>query len=363
METKQSWGYILKKKFWSVIAATLALALTMCIGSSATAFEQSKTFNLAGNSTWSFNNDCSRALALWPGDQDPGSKEWRAVRPGERLRFLTAQILVEPTLTCDQISSTNEASGQDADPVGTLFVDDNGDGVFVELPSNAEFLTPALDPRVEPYRITAYWEYAPGLRVVNEYWIYVGNLSSVSINSGDIATSNQEVVLNLTPIPGTNRIQVANDGGFQSLQEFSSRSSLNWRLGEALDAKSSRSVYVRFIDRDGQVLGTLSDDIVLDGTPPSLTQALATKSSGKALVVLSNSKVAKKFSIKLSALDAITSVTEMQISATKDEARASSLDFSKSVVVRALPKKPVFVRVKDAVGNWSNWRAVRLPKS
>lgn len=345
-----------------ILSVAACLALIASGPASAEYLAQSKTFNLQGNSTWSFNEDCTKSLALWPSDGIPGSKEWRVIAPGQVVPFDTSPTIVGQPSTCQSISSSGEATGSEV-TTSVVRVDNNGDGVYEIVPWPAQFSTPVLPERIEPYRISAYWEYAPGERVVNEYWLYVGNISGVSVNDGAEFTASPSVTLKIKPIPGSATMQISNDAGFGKNQSFSAQPSLSWVLPEPIDAKVSKNVYVRFLDRDGGLLGTLSDDIVLDSFAPKVSKASAVSTKSQSLMKLSTSKLAKKFKVSISALDTISGVKTLQISAFPSPAKAQTAIFAKSINVTAVPKAKIYLRVQDFAGNWSSWKTIVIPKS
>lgn len=345
---------------------TKLLAILLILVSSPTGpawaetFSQSKTFDLNGNFSWSFNEDCSKSIALWPTNVDPG-KEWITVLPGQTLNFNLSPITVDRTSypSCQAIESSKEAAGADRDNTVVLQVDSDGDGTYQAVSSPWSFSTPALSQRIEPYRISAYWEAAPGQRIVNEYWIYVGNSSSMSINSAALMTSFQDVTLNISPPPGTATMQVSNDAGFTSPQSFSAGTSISWQLTPPDLSRVSKVVYCRFFDRDGKMISSLSDDIILDGFAPQISKIKLLASKGSPRFSLSKSKKAKTYTLRVSADDAISGVRFMEIADSASPVASTSRNFSTSVKLKTIPGKKVFVRLQDGAGNWTVWRSIK----
>jgi hypothetical protein len=345
-----------------ILGILICLTLVASEPAAAEYLAQSKTFNLQGNSTWSFNDDCTKSLALWPADGAPGSKEWRVISPGQVVPFDTSPAIVGQPSTCQTISSSGEATGSEV-TTSVIRVDNNGDGVYETLQWPAQFSTPILAERIEPYRISAYWEYAPGERIVNEYWLYVGNVSGVSVNDAAEFTTSPSVTLKIKPMPGSATMQISNDAGFGKSQTFSAQSTLSWVLPEPIDAKVSKNVYVRFFDRDGGLIGTLSDDIILDSFAPQVSKAAAVSTKLQSLLQLSKSKLAKKFRVSISAVDTISGVKSLQLSTFPSPVKAQTALFNRSVNVTAVPQTKIYLRVQDFAGNWSSWKTVFLPKS
>jgi hypothetical protein len=264
--------------------------------------------------------------------------------------------------SCASIQTSGGASGSDSDRTVVLNIDADGDGVYTQVSWPYAFSTPSFAQRINPYRISAYWDYASGQRIVNEYWIYVGNVSSISINNAQQFTTVQDVTLNVTPPPGTATMQVSNDAGFGESQSFPASSSLAWKLSTPVDAKISKNVYCRFFDRDGGLISTLSDDIILDAFVPVVSKATVAATTGTLNVKLSNSKRAKKFKVNVTATDNLSGLSMLQIGSSASAAKAKTVVFAKTMKVSTLPSTRIYVRVQDLAGNWSSWRSVKVPK-
>lgn len=349
-----------------LLSAVLAVCLSYVSAKPASAdyLPQSKWL-ISSNKTWSFSDDCRYSLAFWP-DSISMDREWVALQPGQTLTFNADPAAVAQDLTCALISSSQEASGG-TQRAAIIHADTNGDGTYETDLSLSEtgwnFQLPVLAARNDPYRISAWWEPVSGVKVVNEYWVYVGNGGSVSINAGSLFTSSQQVKLNLSLLPGTASIQVSNDAGFgDGAQNVGRLSELDWQLSAPIDAKISKVVYVRFFNQDGGLVGTLSDDIILDSFAPLISKATVTKSSGQTSLVFSKSKKAKKVQLNVSAIDNISGLSKIQISIKKTLDFNSAIAFQAKTKITALPGATIFVRVQDAVGNWTAWKAVKTPK-
>ena len=351
---------------WVLLTAVLSVSLTFVAVKPASAdFLPQSKWLISSNKTWSFSDDCRYSLAFWP-DSISMDREWVALQPGQTLTFNADPSVVSQELTCALISSTQEASGG-TQRAAIIHADTNGDGTYETDLSLSEsgwnFQLPVLASRNDPYRISAWWEPISGVKVVNEYWVYVGNGGSVSINAGSMFTSSQQVRLGLSLLPGTASIQVSNDAGFgDGAQTIGRVSELDWQLSEPIDAKISKVVYVRFFNQDGGLIGTLSDDIILDSFAPLISKTTVTKSSGKTSLVFSKSKKAKKIQLNVSAIDNISGLSKIQISTKKSLDYNSAIDFQPKTKITALPGAKIYVRVKDAVGNWTAWKSVNIPK-
>lgn len=320
---------------------------------------------ISSNKTWSFSEDCRYSLAFWP-DSISMDREWVTLQPGQTLTFNADPAAVSQELSCALISSSQEASGG-TQRAAIIHADTNGDGTYETDLSLSEsgwnFQLPALASRNDPYRISAWWEPVSGVKVVNEYWVYVGNGGSVSINAGSMFTSSQQVRLGLSLLPGTASMQVSNDAGFgDGAQKIGRVSELDWLLSAPIDAKISKVVYVRYFNQDGGLIGTLSDDIILDSYAPLISKTNVTKSSGKTTLVFSKAKKAKKMQLNVTAIDNISGLSKIQISAKKTSDYNSAIDFQPKTKITALPGATIYVRVQDAVGNWTTWKSVKTPK-
>src|SRR5262249_52796168 len=91
----------------------------------------------------------------------------------------------------------------------------------------------------------------------------------VSINQGALFTNTTAVTLTLAARAGTAEMQVSNDGGFVGAQWEPYSAQKAWQITQFGSYVIPRVVYARFRDAAGNVAGPVSDDIILDVTPPS----------------------------------------------------------------------------------------------
>ncbi len=107
----------------------------------------------------------------------------------------------------------------------------------------------------------------------------------VLINSGDYATSNPHVTINLIWPAGTRQVVISNDGGFGTTgnaHSFQIATQIPWTLKQTGSDRLTKIVYLRF-QGAGMDLVNFTDDIILDETAPAVqTAQLLTASKPKA---------------------------------------------------------------------------------
>jgi PKD repeat protein len=201
---------------------------------------------------------------------------------------------------------------------------------------------------------------------------YVG----VSINNGDFATDSRAVTLDLVWPVGATSVLISNDGGFNSAgatKESPLAPAVAWTLNQPTNEGLSRTVYVRFLGAS-QDLVTFTDDIVLDTTAPSISSAAILSDGGQQRSALARASHARKapaplaYTVSLHAADSQSGISSVAFSSraggTAVNVTLRSLRvrgftiLSKAVVVRA-SFFPRFVRVRNAAGKWSPWKAIQ----
>ena len=106
---------------------------------------------------------------------------------------------------------------------------------------------------------------------------------------------------------------------------------------------------MRFIGPGVDTTRTVSDDIILDTTAPTVRKVTA-KQTGKKKVVL-----------RVRAKDKLTGVTHMRVNTRKKTAGALTRKYTKKVTAGITPRKNkrVFVQVRDGAGNWTRWQKTK----
>lgn len=192
----------------------------------------------------------------------------------------------------------------------------------------------------------------------------------VSINSGDLYTNSPRVVLNLT-LPDGATVSVSNDGGFRNSKSFVSPSQpIPWVLDSAGDERLPKTVYVR-VSSSGSDNVTITDDIILDTTAPSMSSASATatsSTSGAVTVqrIVEAKSTSKRNGVKLTvrAVDKNSGIGAIEVkSATRGKVTkvtVSSPKASRQTVLLRTTKRRLWVRAVDRAGNPSPWKVVTV---
>jgi 6-phosphogluconolactonase (cycloisomerase 2 family) len=171
-----------------------------------------------------------------------------------------------------------------------------------------------------------------------------GLASSVTINDGARFTSSPNVSLTITG--GAYSLRLSNDGSFGGpAMRLRSGERYPWTLQDTGLGRDVRRAYVRFTwPGYGSWKQDVSDDIVLDQRPPTLTQARARHAAGGAA------------RLALRARDNRSGVRKLQL--TSSRARPGrTLRFRRTLTIRRLPPR-AWARVIDGAGNPSRWRRV-----
>ena len=193
----------------------------------------------------------------------------------------------------------------------------------------------------------------------------------VSIDNGDYATDSTAVTLSpIWPALSTS-MTVSNDGGFGAAGNTTQEaltSSVPWTLQSAGGGKVTRIVYVRF----GSTT-TFSDDIVLDETSPTISDATITsgpvaQTTTETPQVAADAHVKKKvktttWKVKVAAKEGISGVSAIALSPRKSGGTVITLrrPTLRGVLNLKTTEKyvgtttPKYVRARSAAGKWSKW--------
>lgn len=182
----------------------------------------------------------------------------------------------------------------------------------------------------------------------------------VSINDGDTATNQKAVTLNLAWPEYATEARISNDGGFASskTRTVPLGATIDWELDDSIKGLFTKVVYVRFNGSGIDNTKTYSDDIILDTTAPTISNATAVATS-------------TRLNFTVNAVDDITGVEQIQFdngqtSVTKSFSRNVRVPLSQvnmavsNASVSKSSVKTIRVRVRDGAGNWTKWRTVKL---
>ena len=194
----------------------------------------------------------------------------------------------------------------------------------------------------------------------------------VTINQGARFTDNAEVTLGLVWPEGTTTAVISNDGSFSDAQQVPIASSIRWSLPSNGSGLLSSTVYVRFeslwpnndggwASADEQQITNLTDDIVLDLSPPEVSSVSASSDSNaqsQSFGIARSMSTGSKALVSFSALDAVSGVSAVQI--TSDPAVPGPERALSSQYVVPVDRGTIAVRAKDNVGHWSRWSYARV---
>ena len=210
-----------------------------------------------------------------------------------------------------------------------------------------------------------------------------GRYSGVSINRGAEFTESADVKLGLVWPSGAVTAEISNDGGFEVSRNVPLDASVNWRLSDLTSGKVGSSVYVKFLGLDATANGSwqetdiqpgpaYTDNITMDLTPPVVSAVEASVASAQSgalgflrsftskiqSFVTTQSAPQQVARISIDATDAGSGVTAMQVT-TDPAVPGAELPYQSSISM-PVDKDTTAVRVKDSVGNWSQWKYVKI---
>jgi hypothetical protein len=167
-----------------------------------------------------------------------------------------------------------------------------------------------------------------------------------SINEGALYTNQVTVTLFIGAPKHTAQMIVSNDGGFAKAEWEPFDTRREWQITSYGEFIVPRTVYVRYMDIDGNISATSSDDIILDPNPPSGT------------ITITDSPSLQKpdggsVTLQLSAKDDLSGVSEMQISLRRDFQGAAWEPFATSRSWNMGGQNVVYARFRDYAGNVS----------
>lgn len=195
-----------------------------------------------------------------------------------------------------------------------------------------------------------------------------GNIG-VSINNGDYATNTTSVQLYVVwPALATDAL-ISNDGGFGAAAGTTTvalTATIPWLLPSAGSERLPKLVYVRFPD-GAYPTQTFIDDIILDTTRPVVQSAGSVGGGAASDIAARTSRTrTRTFRIRLRATEKISGISAAQFSTTRSKGttviltngrRRGILKLARVVRV-SMAKRPRYVRVRSAAGNWSKWHRI-----
>jgi hypothetical protein len=185
-------------------------------------------------------------------------------------------------------------------------------------------------------------------------------ICSISINHGAIYTGARDVQVEVN-VPDATQMLISTDAGFTGATWQPYQTAFNWTLPDTAGRIATLLVYVRFSDAYNTLLcgSQISDDIVYDAVPPTVTVAL----DGVALAAGQDGVQSEsRFGLSIVADDQEngSGVEQMQISLDETYSDATWQPFSPTVLVNAEPGRTIYVRVQDGSGNISPTASVTI---
>jgi hypothetical protein len=322
---------------------------------------------------------CSTGLAdLLP----DGSHTWQVravdlvgnVRESETRSFTVvdppnAKLTVTPTLALTGEDVSFDASAS-SDPNGTIARyqwDFDGDGTFDLDTGTNPHVTHTYSNRLDAtvkVRVTD----SGGLTAEAGQALVVTKVSAaghvgISINGGADVTNDRHVQLDLRWPSRAVNLLASNDGGFNAPTVFPVDTPISWTLASSGPQLLPKTVYVRFTGGDSGK-ETYTDDIVLDETQPAVQSATATPIGGAGKASASKTGT-RKYRVRVRARDAVTGIAAVQVSNARKRGKLYNVrnarKFTGAVIFKSKGNR-IYVRVRDAAGNFSRWRKARIAR-
>ena len=273
--------------------------------------------------------------------------------PAAALTIAPNPALVDRPVTFDGSASRNADGG----PVARYEWDLDGDGTFetdtgATPTASRSYSAPGTVPvqlRVtDGIGLTAT---AAGELRVNQ--VTTTGQFGVSINGGAQYTRTPSVTVTAVFPASITGLLFSNDGGFFAPSQFAPQRETRWRLDSSGPERLPKIVYVRFLT--GPIVSeTHTDDIILDETPPRVTQAAVAPSAGAAAA---SAAAVRRWRVRVRATDSNSGVARVQVTANKRRP-GRLLAYKRTLTVRSA-KRPSWVRARDRAGNFSRWRKAR----
>jgi hypothetical protein len=170
----------------------------------------------------------------------------------------------------------------------------------------------------------------------------------VSVDDAAQYTNDPRVTLDVVWKPGATAFVVSNDGGFKKAKTVDVSERVAWTLDSSGPERLPKTIYLRFAGIEGQ----LSDDIILDETPPTISSGTV---SGGATATRA-AAAAAHYTVHVKAADRTSGVSKLQATANKKKP-GKLLKYKTKVMVSG--KRPKYIRVQDRAGNFSRWTTLK----
>jgi len=181
--------------------------------------------------------------------------------------------------------------------------------------------------------------------------LFVFRPGAVRVNSGASATRRRSVSLAITAPTGAGWMRIANTtAGLATATSRSPRSSVSWTLRSG---NGTRRVYVRFGGGSLGTTHTYSDAIVLDMKAPTVA-------IGSRVVTARYGDGTRLVRVRLAASGTGTAITGYRLT-TRTSAPGTTRAWRNPLYVRT-GGTTLYLRIRDAAGNWSRWISLRPPR-
>lgn len=208
-------------------------------------------------------------------------------------------------------------------------------------------------------------------RVIHKFNIFPSSVSSspgVSINDGNPYTNDPQVELNLAWPDFATEVRISNDGGFGASRtaSFSVRETIAWKLDDSVKGAFTKVIYIKFIGKGIDSSRIYTDDIILDSTPPIITEVTSSSSpsNSSSVKILSLRIVDKGQKLLIKAKDNLSGIGRVQIKTSLNGLITSLSTPNPKAATRTInistKKKRLYTRVVDRAGNASRWLSVLI---
>jgi alpha-tubulin suppressor-like RCC1 family protein/phosphodiesterase/alkaline phosphatase D-like protein len=241
---------------------------------------------------------------------------------------------------------------------------------YVPLPSSSGTVTASkeiahLTPRTA-YFFTITARNIAGVHISDVKTFTTLTPAGVLVNNGDSQTSSATVSLHITAPSEAVAYRVSNHSNFRNAKVFDVTTPITWELIASDDNEVTRSVFVQIYLANGQ-FEIYSSDIVLntvirgpDQLAPTIQSLRVIQSNTRAQATARKFSASQRFHISVS--DRRSGVTRIEMKS-GNRVRAKKITATRlGTFALRIPKgtKVLRVRVKDAAGNYSKWKTLRI---